>query len=70
MRRRRTANSSKTAQKQDIAPDAPHEPVPSTTDGEPTPSVTELITDAIAEAPHAGQFISKVRGFQKLILHP
>ena len=60
---RKAATRSKSAQKQNSVPDIPQEPVHSAIDAEPTPSVTELITDAIAEAPRAGQFISKVGDF-------
>jgi hypothetical protein len=58
MKLRKAASRSKTAQKQNTVTDTPNEPGPSAVDSESTPSVTELITDAIAEVPHAGQFIS------------
>jgi hypothetical protein len=57
MRPRKAATRSKTAQKQNTVTDTSNEPVPATSDTESTPSVTELITDAIAEVPHAGQSI-------------
>lgn len=71
---RKAVNRSKTAQKQNTTTDTSNEPAPSTADTESTPSVTELITNAIAEVPHAGQSIllpfSNARDFKKLTLHP
>jgi len=50
-------NRSKTAQKQNTTADTSNKPAPSTVDTESMPSVTKLITDAIAEVSHAGQSI-------------
>lgn len=39
--------------------DTPRDSEPVSTNLDPTPSVTDLISEAIAEAPQAGQFPSK-----------
>jgi len=60
MGNRKTTNSSKTAQKTaSTILDASQGLEPVSTNPDPTPSVTDLISVAIAEAPQAGQFPSE-----------
>ena len=53
----KAATHSKTAQKQKTTTDTSNEPALSTVDTESMLSATELITDVIAEVPHAGHSI-------------
>ena len=72
MKPHKAVTRSKTAQKHKTTS---NEPALSTVDTESTLSVTESITDVIAEVPHAGQSIfiypfSNAWDFKKLTLHP